>query len=352
MPNELKNILIIKPSALGDIVLALPALSALRKSFPNAKISWLVRPEFASLLENHPYLDEIILFDRKHLGKALSNTKAFGSLHSLISQLRKEKFDAIFDFQGLFRSAFLGWLSGCKKRYGIANAREFAHLFYTDKIEHNLECIHLVDLYLKMIQAAGAKNDKAEFVIPSSQTDADSVKNILKNHNLEPGKYIVLIPGSAQESKCWPAERFAQLADKISAEYNYPIIAIGSKSEKEKADEINRLANTEVINLAGQTSLKELVELLRMAKLVVSNDTGPGHIASALGVPLVIMYSWSNPARIAPYGRNECMIARDPFTRGMKIKSTNPNHSITNITVEEVFQKATEQIKNATTDKR
>ncbi|MBN2590829.1 MAG: lipopolysaccharide heptosyltransferase II [Sedimentisphaerales bacterium] len=337
-----------KPSALGDIVLALPALASLRKSFPNAKISWLVKPEFASLLENHPYLDEIIIFDRKHLSKALSNTKAFGSLHSLIAQLRQEKFDAIFDFQGLFRTAFMSWLSGSKKRYGIANAREMAHLFYTDKIEHNLDCIHLVDLYLKMVQAAGAKNEKAEFVIPSNQTDVDSVKKLLKNHNIEPNKYIVFIPGSAQESKCWPAERFAQLADKFSAQYNYPIIAIGSKSEKSKAQEIITLAKTEIINLAGQTSLKELVELLRMAKLVVSNDTGPGHIASALGMPLVIMYSWSNPARIAPYGRDECMVARDPYSRGMEIKSNNPNHSITNITVEEVFQKASEQLNKST----
>ena len=207
-----------------------------------------------------------------------------------------------------------------------------------------------------MAQAADAKNEKAEFLIPSNQADVDSVKKLLKNHNLEPGKYIVLIPGSAQESKCWPAERFAQLADKISAQYNYPIIAVGSKSEKAKAEEINKTicrdsrpcVSTKVINLAGQTSLRELVELLRMAKLVVSNDTGPGHIASALGVPLVIMYSWSNPARIAPYGRPECMVARDPFTRGMKIKSTNPNHSITNITVDEVLQKASEQLNKPT----
>ncbi|MBN1972086.1 MAG: glycosyltransferase family 9 protein [Sedimentisphaerales bacterium] len=333
-----------KPSALGDIVLALPALAALRKSFPDAKISWLVRPEFAPLLENHPYLNEIILFDRKHLGQALSNKKAFGSLHSLIKQLRQQKFDAIFDFQGLFRTAFMSWLSGCKKRYGLANAREFAHLFYTDKIEHNSDCIHLVDLYLKMVQAAGAINDKVEFVIPSNPTALDSVKKLLKTHNIEPLKYIVFIPGSAHETKCWPAERFAQLADIISSQYDYPIITAGSNSEKNKAETISKLAKTEIINFAGQTSLKELVELLRMAKLAVSNDTGPGHIASALGTPLVMMYSWSNPARIAPYGRPECMVARDPYDRGIKIKSANPNHSITNITVEEVFQKVIVQI--------
>lgn len=344
MSNELKNILIMKPSALGDIVLALPALSALRRSFPDTKISWLVRPEFASLLEDHPALDEIILFDRKLLGKAFYNPKALGALYSLIRQLRKRKFDAIFDFQCLLRTACLAWLSGCKKRYGIANSRELAHLFYTDKIEHNSDCIHLVDLYLKMVKTAGAKELEVKFEIPSRQADVDAVKKLLRSYNIEPGKYIVFIPGSAHEDKCWPAERFAKLADRIASQYNYPIIAVGAYSERNKAEEINSLAKTQIISFAGHTSLKELVELLRLAKLVVSNDTGPGHIASALGVPLVMMYSWSNPARIAPYGRPECMVARDPYTRGHGIKSTNPKYSITNITVEEVFQKAIEQL--------
>ncbi len=345
MPNEPKNILILKPSALGDIVLALPALSALRRSFPNAKISWLMRPEFAPLLENHPSLNEVIIFDRKLLGKALYNAKALGALYSLVRQLRKRKFDAIFDFQGLFRTAFLAWLSGCKKRYGMANARELAHIFYTDKIEHNSHCIHLVDLYLKMVKASGAKELDVRFEIPSNNTDVDSVKKLLKIHNIEPGKYIIFIPGSAHEDKCWPPGRFAELADKIASKCEYPIIAVGTNLEKNKAEEINSLSKTKIINLAGQTSLKELVELLRLAKLVVSNDTGPGHIASALGTPLVMMYSWSNPARIAPYNRPECMVAKDPYTRGIEIKSTNPNHSITNITVDEVFQKASEQLK-------
>ncbi|MHC4368638.1 MAG: glycosyltransferase family 9 protein [Planctomycetota bacterium] len=129
MSESFKNILIIKPSSLGDIVLALPALTALRKSFPDAKISWLVRPEFAALLEHHPHLDEIILFDRKFLGKAWFHPGAFGALVLLIRRLRSCKFDVVFDFQGLFRTASLAWLSGCRKRFGRAGAREFAHIF-------------------------------------------------------------------------------------------------------------------------------------------------------------------------------------------------------------------------------
>ena len=113
MPEVLKNILMIKPSSMGDIVLALPVLSALRKSFPDTRISWLVRTDFAPLLENHPHLTDIILFDREFLGKAWFHPRALASLLSLIMLLRRSKFDAVVDLQGLFRTASLSWLSPC-----------------------------------------------------------------------------------------------------------------------------------------------------------------------------------------------------------------------------------------------
>ena len=162
--NKLENILIIKPSSLGDIILALPALSALRKNFPGAKISWLVRTEFAPLLKNHPDLNETILFDRKFLGKSWYNPRALHSLLSLISRLRRDSFDAVIDLQGLFRTASLGWLSGCKRRFGMSNAREFSNVFYTHKVTQNQDCIHLVDYYLKIIRAAGASDIDVRFV--------------------------------------------------------------------------------------------------------------------------------------------------------------------------------------------
>lgn len=333
-----------KPSALGDIVLALPALTALRESFPDAKISWLVRPEFAPLLENHPHLDEIIPFDRKSLGRAWCNPKAFSALISLILQLRRSRFDVVFDFQGLFRTAILAWLSGCKKRFGKANSRELAHLFYTDQIEQDAESIHLVDFYLKMVKAAGADNLSVRFELPSNPADVDSVNKLLKSCSIDSGEYVVFVPGSAHKDKCWPSERFAALADKITSQFNLPVIAVGAASDKNLIEKIDNLAKSPVINFAGRTSLKELVELLRAARLVVSNDTGPGHIAAALGTPLVMMYSWSNPARIAPYGRPQCMVAREPYGRGLKIKSKNPKHNVSNITVDEVFQKVREQL--------
>ncbi|MBN1803810.1 MAG: glycosyltransferase family 9 protein [Sedimentisphaerales bacterium] len=344
MSDSLKNILIIKPSSLGDIVLALPALTALHKSFPDARISWMIRPEFAPLLENHPHLNEIILFDRKFLAKAWFHPGASGSLLSLIKQLRNAQFDAVIDFQGLFRTASIAWLTGCKKRFGIAGAREFASFFYTHKIKQTKDCIHLVDFYLKIIGAAGATSLDVEFVLPQHPEAADSIKNLLKSHYISPDNYVVFIPGSAHEDKRWPTERFAELAERISLHHKLPVVATGDAGETILVEKLKNLSKVPVVNIAGKTSLSELVVLLKNARLVVSNDTGPGHIAAALSTPLVLMFSWSNPARIAPYKRIECLVAREPFSRGHKIKSRDPKHNVDTITVDEVYQKVCEQL--------
>ena len=344
MPETLKNILIIKPSSLGDIVLALPALTALRKSFPDAKISWLIRPEFAPLLQNHPHLNEVILFDRKLLGKAWFHPHAFASLLSFISQLRRNKFDAVIDLQGLFRTASLAWLSRCKKRFGMANARELAHVFYTHKVVQDEHCIHLVDYYLKIIQTVAVSETKAQFVFPQDPAAADSISKLLTSHGIRPDNYAVFVPGSAHTDKCWPIQRFAALADKISSRFHLAAVAIGTASEKDTVENLKNLANVPVANLAGQTSLSELVPLLKAARLVVSNDTGPGHIAAALAVPLVMIFGRSNPARVAPYSRPQCVVAIGPANRGPEANSKEPKHDINKITVAQVYQKVCEQM--------
>lgn len=345
MSEILKNILIIKPSSLGDVVLALPALSALRKSFPDAKISWLIRPEFAPVIENHPHLNCIILFDRKFLGKAWYHPRAFGSLVSLIHRLRRRKFDAVIDLQGLFRTASLTWLSGCKKRLGMANARELARIFYTHKATQEKDCIHLVDYYLKIIRTAGASETQAQFILPQNSAAADSIKNLLTSRNIKADNYAVFVPGSARSDKCWPIERFAALADKISSQFKLSIVATGTASENSAVEKLQALTNVPITNFAGLTNLTELIALLRAAKLVVSNDTGPGHIAAALGKPLVLIFGPTNPARVAPYGRSNCIVAVEPGSRGFKADSTNPKHDIIAITVGEVYNKVCEQMK-------
>ena len=343
---SLKNILIIKPSSLGDIILALPALSALRRNFPDAKISWLVRPEFEPLIKNHPHLTNTILFDRKLLGKWWCNWNSFSCLISLIAQLRSSRFDAVFDFQGLFRTALFGWISGCKKRFGMAAAREFGHIFYTHKIAQNKDCINLVDYYLKIVKAAGCKNIDVEFVLPQNQQDVDSANKLLTENGISNNNYAVLVPGSAHADKCWPVERFAVIAEKISSQFNMPIIATGTKSERAVVEKIKSVCGVSIINLAGLTGIGELTAILKKTKIVISNDTGPGHIAAALNVPLVLIFGRSNPARVAPYGRANCVAAIEPNGRGFKPDSTKAKHDIKFVTIDEVYRKICEQIEN------
>jgi len=344
MPQKFKNILIFKPSSLGDIVLALPALSALRKGLPSSKISWLVRPEFAPLLKNHPHLDDIILFDRKFLGKAWYHPKALAALLSLIRLLRSRKFDVVIDLQGLFRTAFLAWLTGCKKRFGMSNARELSPLFYTDKIHQDTNCIHLVDYYLKIVRLAGAGSAEPQFILPEDSDAEKAVQHLLAEHGIDKDKYAVIVPGARRSKKCWPADRFAAIAGKISSQFNLAVVAVGTAPQKSLVEKIQSLTGIHVANLAGATTLAQLVALIRKAAIVVSNDTGPGHIAAALQRPLVMIFGRTNPRRLAPYKRENCIVTIEPENRGQEINSKDPKYDVKNITVEEVFEKVSRQI--------
>jgi heptosyltransferase I len=341
--EEPRRILIIKPSALGDIILALPALSALRRSFPDARISWLVRPEFAPLITGHPYISDIILFDRKQLSKWWCSRESFNALRSLIRQLKTGEFDLVFDFQGLFRTGYFSWVTGCKKRFGMAGAREFAHIFYTDKISQDASSIHLVDYYLKMAAAAGARQGEAEFKLPEDAGAAEQIDKLLKSQGVN-GEYAVLVPEASQANKRWPIERFAELAGKIGERFGLSIVATGSQGELEYIEAIQTGGKSRVINLAGKTTVRELIPLMKKASLVVSNDTGPGHIAAAMGVPIVMIFGPTNPARVCPYKRPQSVVAVEPNERGMKADSYEPRHDISHITVEQVFETVCKQI--------
>ncbi len=344
MADSYRNILIVKPSSLGDIVMALPALGAVHKAFPQAKISWLIRPEFAGLLQNHPFITDVIAFDRKFLGKAWYDPRAFSALISLIGLLRARKFDLVIDLQGLFRTACLGWLSGCAKRIGTSTAREFATLFYTDKVKFDAGCIHVVDYYLKVATLAGAEEVGVEFVLPQDAAAEKSVMDIVTGYGVNRDNYAVVIAGSVHQDKCWPTERFAALADKLGSQFNLPTVATGTAKEKAIVDKLSELANVPIVNLAGLTDLRQLTALLRKARLVVSNDTGPGHIAAALGVPLVMIFGRANPARLAPYGRKNCVAAIDPDNRPMERNNKEPKYSVKAVSFEHVYEKVCRQL--------
>jgi len=344
--QTIQRILIIKPSALGDIVLALPALASLRASIPDARISWFIRPEYAPLLAGVSGIDEVIGFDRIFLGKWWYNPKAFAALVSLIGRLRRSKFDLVIDLQGLLRTALFAWLARCKKRFGMKPSREFAGLFYTHKIAQDADSVHLIDYYQKIVSAAGASAKICKFNLTPTSRAIDSVARLLREHGVRSDRYAVFVPGSARVSKCWPVQNFAALADEITSQFGLSIIAIGTNAEKPLLRKLKSVSNVQIADFAGLTDIPQLIALIDGAKVVVSNDTGPGHIAVALGVPVVIIFGATNPSRIRPYGRAGAVAAIEPDKRGREIESSDPRHAIEAVTVEDVFEKVTYQLQH------
>ena len=160
---------------------------------------------------------------------------------------------------------------------------------------------------------------------------------------------MVFVPSSLHRTKCWPAERFAALAEKITTQFSLSVIATGTANERTLINDIQHICSVDIVNLAGRTSLSELIAVQRNAKLVVSNDTGPGHIAAALGIPLVMIFGLSNPIRVLPYARPETVAAIDTFTRGTSPYNNNQAYSIDGVTFEQVYEKVREQLERKST---
>jgi lipopolysaccharide heptosyltransferase I len=338
---DYRNILIIKPSAMGDIVHTLPALASLRKSFPQAKITWLIRRQFSPVLDCVLGVDDRILFDRKQLGRWWYSPEAFSAFKAFLRNLRQRQFDLVFDFQGLFRTAFFAFATHSSKRCGMSVAREFASLFYTHRIAPPGYSYHLIDYYNAMVSAAGGTVLSTEGEMTPSKEASSALRQRLSEMGIADKPYAVLVPGSAHQSKCWPVERFSRLADRIANELNLTVLVVGSASERPLAEKVASGASVPVFNLAGQTTIPQLVALLGGAGLVVSNDTGPGHIAEAMHIPTVLIFGHTNPLRVGPYGSVERVAAIDPAARGDAIENHNPAYSIENVTEAMVWSKAT-----------
>jgi heptosyltransferase-1 len=297
-----RRVLIIKPSAIGDIVHAFPALARLRKHWPEARITWLVTPSCASLVENHPMIDEVILFDRNLLGHVWYSPAAVVNLVRFISDLRRRKFDLVVDFQGLLRSAWIALATGAPRRVGFANAREGAVYFYTERVNCSWELDHAVERYLKITSALGCPESGVEFPFAVDDGDRDFVAGLVPRGR----RFAVLMPGTNWETKRWPVERFAGLVEPLRNRFGLETVVAGGPGDVELARQIPAQ-----FDVTGKLNLRQIIALLERAELVVANDTGPMHIAAALGRPLVAPYGPTSPRRTGPYGRMDSVIRLD-----------------------------------------
>lgn len=323
LPNR---ILIIKPSSLGDIVHALPVLAAIRRAWPNAYVAWLVATPFASLLDGHPLIDEVIRFDRARYGRMLRSPSAFAGFLKFVGEIRRRRFDLVIDLQGLIRSGFFSIASGASQRIGFRHARELAWLFYSKRVHVASNVHHAVDQNMAVVAALGLDNSRIEFPLALRPEEIDHASTLLEfasapaageksearipnSRSVDNESFIAVIPGARWVTKQWRPDRIAALLDRLS-EQGFPrSVLLGAPSDREFADKIVAAMTTRASNLVGRTNLRELTAVLSLSALVVTHDSGPMHIAAALGRPIVAIFGPTDPRRCGPYATAHRIVA-------------------------------------------
>ncbi|HWR44306.1 lipopolysaccharide heptosyltransferase II [Sporomusa sp.] len=307
-----KNILIVKLSAIGDVIHALPVAPALKKCFPQARITWVVEQPAYDLLTNNPYIDEIITFEK---AKFKSFTGFCQYAPGFISALRQRRFDLALDLQGLFKSAAISFLSGAPQRLVYCNAREYSDVIGKKTCGPNQNG-HIVERCLDVVRELGCKIDEPEFMINISAKEAELACAISKQAGLDINRrYVVLIPGTNWPNKCWSTDNFAKLADKVFEHEIIPVF-VGGGADRLAVDEIISKSTVVPIDLVGKTSLKQLAYIIRNSCAVVAGDTGPMHLAAALNTPVIALFGPTDPSRNGPYGTQHIVLTANRSCQG------------------------------------
>ena len=291
--EDYRHILFIKPSSLGDIVHAMPTCAAIRRAYPKARLTWLVKREWAGLVERIDRVDRVWPVESTLTGWL-----------SQVALLRAERFDLVVDLQGLFRSAAIGWLSGSPLCVGFANGREGSPWFYSRRVPVPQLEMHAVDRYLLVAKAVGAvEAGTPEFRFCIPQTDYEEVDRLLSRSDVTPGTSWVAMNVSARwPTKRWPAASFAEVADRLQQEGCGAVVMIGGPDERVDVAAVRAEMKTRAIDLAGATTVGLLPALLSRASLLITNDSGPMHIAAAVGTPVVALFGPTSAVRTGPYG--------------------------------------------------
>ncbi len=294
------NILIVKLSAIGDVIHALPVAPALKKQFPQARITWVVEKTAYDLLVNNPYIDELILFEKTKY-KTLSGF--VGHAPRFINNLRKLHFDLAIDLQGLFKSSIISFLSGATTRLVYENSREGSHLL-SRRIVGPHAAGHVVDRYLDVVRALGCQIEETVFPIVVTEREAVQARNIMTHAGLPEGTpYIVLALGANWPNKIWPAEYFAELCDCMQESGIAVPVIVGGPGDQPLQDRLVAKVQIPPISLVGKTTLKQLAFVIKNAQAFIGGDTGPMHLAAALATPTIALMGPTDAVRNGPYGQ-------------------------------------------------
>ena len=314
-----KKILIIRLSAIGDVVRTLPALRALRSKFPSAYIAWIVEENAQDLLQGHPDLNYLFVFKRKKW------TREFFSLHNFLNpfkemldffrKIRGEHFDLVLDFHGILKSGLIGFLSGVPLRVGFSRtySKEFNYLFNNYHINIETDTISRIERNLNFIRFLDIHCDDQEPIIPITEEDRQYIDNFFKEKDLYKHTLLIAIhPGTSKKTlyKRWNISYYATIADKLIDKLHAKIIWTWGPGELETVETIVDRMNRESIIACKTENLRQLAEIFRKSNLFLGSDSGPMHIASFVKTPVVAIYGPTDPVVNAPYEKNPHIMVR------------------------------------------
>jgi len=319
------RILVVRLGSLGDIVHAFPAVGALRRSFPHAEVIWLTHPKWEFLVRASALVSDVWTVD----------TRSWANLRSILKRLRQHRFDIAIDYQGLWKSAAIPFLAGIPRRIGFSSdtVRETGvPILYSEPVEVS-SMGHVADQNGELSIQAGARTPIGEVTVKVPSEDEQVVRARLLAEGIT--DYVVLSPGGGWRSKCWPADRYGQLAKEILEKFGVrSVINVGPGEEDLSACVVRAAAGAQTVSLTG--SLGQLMALLKNAGAVVAGDTGPLHLADALGAPVVAIFGPTDPARNGPYRRSGVVLRWEGATTSYK-RNAVADESLLHITVNDVM---------------
>ena len=344
MTDPAQRFLIVRLSSIGDIVHALPAAAALAETFPQAQIDWAVEKRHALLLDGNPHLHRIVVLDTLGWRRHLSSSATWQEIWTGISDLRKTPYHAALDFQGLWKSAVVAWLSRARERIGFAERwlREpGAAVLYTQKVSPPARA-HVVEENLALVERLGARASQWKFPLPWNEEDDMYVEEQLSA--LDARDFMLINPGGGWRSKCWSPENYTELIRQLAGARRERILLSGSPSEEMLIGGILQRAGAERATYLP-TTLVQFIALVRRARLFVGGDTGPLHLAAAVGTPIVGIYGPTDPVRNGPFAAEDIALSsQGPINHTRR--GTNPDY-LSGISVASVLAAVEERLARA-----
>jgi lipopolysaccharide heptosyltransferase I len=291
------KVLILKPSSLGDVVQALPVLRLIKRHLPQSEIHWWIDSGLAPLLEGDPDLAGVLRFERRRW----ATPRNWVGFCRSVFWTRSQRFDWVLDLQGLFRSGAFAWLANGELTIGLDESRERAYGFYDLRVPRASFHTHAVDWYLAVLKTLHVPIDSRFEWLPKRPAIAESVRRVAQARG---NRWIALQPGARWANKRWPVEYYAEVGRRLVAEHKgASIVLLGGREDQPLGAAIASAVPERCLDLTGRISLPEMVEWLRICQLMVTNDTGPMHVAAALGTPVVALFGPTEPRRTGPYGQ-------------------------------------------------